>query len=269
MSRWRLQRLAVAWAVALAEMEMPREEIPRRSHQAPASSPDGSGPELENSLEKSLGDLKNGRGDLQKSLGDLRFRALLSDDDWHTLPLAVRRRFSKRLAGGCTAIYAGEVLETHMSRLGWCLAQAARLLGGPLPTSRDANVPSVVTVTEDVATGGQIWTRLYARRSGFPQIIHSSKRFAGSTGIEEYLGCGVGIALRIAVRDRALVFRSDSYFLHIFGRRLRLPAWLAPGTMTVSHAERSDGRFSFTLEVSHPRFGLLIRQSAMFREASS
>ena len=39
-----------------------------------------------------------------------------------------------------------------MSRAGWWLAQAARLIGGPLPLSRDAHVPSVVTVTEDVAT---------------------------------------------------------------------------------------------------------------------
>jgi hypothetical protein len=273
MSRRRLQRLALAWAVTLQDMDLadvesadlvPADlaaadveaahltsagsEIPPQSPQAPAPQPDNSQPD--------------------KSVGDLRFRALLSDDDWHALPLAVRRRFSKRLAGGCTAIYAGEVLETHMSRLGWCLAQAARLLGGPLPTSRDMNMPSVVTVTEDMATGGQIWTRLYARRQGFPQIVHSSKRFAGSTGIEEYLGRGFGIALRIGVCRRALVFRSDSYFLQIFGRRLRVPTWLSPGTMTVGHAERGDGRFAFTLELTHPRFGLLIRQSAAFREAS-
>ena len=98
------------------------------------------------------------------SLGDLRFRALLSDEEWCSLPPPVRRRFSKRLAGGRTAVYAGEVLATRMNRAGWCLAQLARLIGGPLPLSCDANMPSVVTVTEDMATGGQIWTRLYARR---------------------------------------------------------------------------------------------------------
>jgi len=202
------------------------------------------------------------------SLGDLRFRALLSNEDWASLPLPVRRRFSKRLAGRRTIVYAGEVLETRVSAAGWCLAQLARLIGGPLPTSREANVPAVVIVTEDMATGGQIWTRLYARRRGFPQIIHSSKRFAGSTGIEEHLGHAFGMALRVSVHDGALVFSSDSYFLKAFGNRFRLPAWLSPGMMTVTHTEQDDGRFEFTLEVKHPRFGVLIRQSAMFRESA-
>jgi hypothetical protein len=236
MTRQRLQRVAMEWAVTLAIMEVPD---PLCDVTAPPS---------------------------DDSLGDLRFRALLSDDDWASLPLAVRRRFSKRLAGGRTVVYAGEVIETRMSGAGWCLAQLARLVGGPLPTAREANVPSVVTVTEDMASGGQIWTRLYGRRRGFPQIIHSAKRFAGPTGIEEYLGRGFGMALRIGVRDGALVFRSDSYFLELFGRRLRLADWLSPGIMTVTHAERGDGRFEFTLEVRHPRLGLLVRQSAAFRE---
>lgn len=91
-------------------------------------------------------------------LGDLRFRALMSEVEWNSLPLSIRRRFSKQLAGGATAVYAGEVLETWMSRAGWWLAQAARLVGGPLPLTRSTHVPSVVTVTEDRRSGGQIWT---------------------------------------------------------------------------------------------------------------
>src|SRR5262245_22346794 len=97
-------------------------------------------------------------------LGDLRFRALMSDEEWNTLPLSIRRRFSKRLAPGDTIVYAGEVLETWMSRRGWWLAQLARLIGGPLPLWHCVHVPAVVTVTEDRACGGQIWTRLYGRR---------------------------------------------------------------------------------------------------------
>ena len=198
-------------------------------------------------------------------LGDLRFRALLSDEDWTSLPLPIRRRFTKRLAGGRTVVYAGEIVETRMSASGWCLAQLGRLVGSPLPLSRDANVPSVVTVTEDMATGGQIWTRLYARRRGFPQIIHSAKRFAGPTGIEEYLGRGFSMELEIGVRGGALMFRSERYFFTLFGRRFGLPRWLSPA-MTVTHSECGDGRFEFALEVDHPGLGLLIRQVGVFRE---
>ena len=149
---------------------------------------------------------------LDVTLGDLRFHALLPDDDWKRLPPATRRRLSKRLADGNTAIYVGEVVEVAFSRIGWWLAQMARLIGGPLPISTDTQVPSIVTVTEDAATSGQIWTRIYARHKGFPQVIHSSKRFAGPTGLEEYLGFGVGMALRIVVDGEDLLFRSAGYF---------------------------------------------------------
>ena len=212
-------------------------------------------------------------------LGDLRFRALMTEEEWFSLPLAIRRRFSKRLAGGQTIVYAGEILESWTSRAGWWLAQAARLIGRPLPLTRDAQVrsrrspavrvASMVTVTEDLATGGQIWTRIYARRKGFPQVIHSSKRFAGPTGLEEYVGRGVGMTLTIYAREGALVFRSKNYFLELFGRRLFLPAWLSPGTLYVTHAELPDGKFSFTLQIFHPRFGLLLRQMAIFREIAA
>jgi hypothetical protein len=219
-------------------------------------------------------------------LGDLRFRALLSDADWLALPVTIRRRFSKRLSGGNTTVYVGEVIETQMSFGGWLLAQAARLIGGPLPVSRDARVPSVVTVTEDVAANGQHWTRLYARRSGFPQVVHSSKRFAGPTGLEEYVGRGVGMALTIHVEaahvpekckavfrrghtpiNNALIFRAAHYFLQLGRFRLRLPAWLTPGVLAVTHAELGDGRFLFRLDITHPRLGRLICQTAAFKEA--
>jgi hypothetical protein len=219
-------------------------------------------------------------------LGDLRFRALMSEAEWLALPLTIRRRFSKRLAGGRTVIYVGEVTETRMSRAGWLLAQAARLIGGPLPVSRDAHVPSVVTVTEDVATSGQHWTRLYARRRGFPHIVHSSKRFSGPTGLEEYVGRGIGMALTIHVEahvpekwepvfrkghapkeNYALIFRAAHYFVQLGGFRIRLPAWASPGALSVTHAELGDGRFLFKLDIVHPRLGPLILQTAAFQEA--
>ncbi|MBR1189937.1 DUF4166 domain-containing protein [Bradyrhizobium sp. AUGA SZCCT0160] len=202
-------------------------------------------------------------------LDDDRFHALLSDADWGRLPLAVWRRFSKRHVDGATVVYVGEVEEAWFSRIGWWMAQLARLVGGPLPTGSETGVPMVVTVTEDAASGGQIWTRICARSHGFPQVIHSSKRFAGPTGLEEYVGHGISMALRIFVEHEALVFRSVGYALQIGPLRLALSPWLTPGDITVIHADLGGGTFRFTLDIVHPRFGRLIRQSAVFREAAS
>jgi hypothetical protein len=202
-------------------------------------------------------------------LGDLRFRTLIGEQDWAALPAAVRARFGKSVAGGRTVVYAGEIVECRMSGSGYLLAQLVRLVGAPLPLFRDVLVPAIVTVTEDAAAGGQFWTRIYGRRRGFPQVIHSSKRFAGPTGLEEYVGRGIGIALRVKVADGALHFLSDHYFLSLGGRRLRLPAWLAPGALTVSHVDRGDGSFAFRLVLKHRWLGEMIRQTAVFREQAA
>lgn len=199
-------------------------------------------------------------------LGDMRFSTLLGADAWQLLPAPVRARFAKRLGAGQAVTYAGTIHESRKSLAGQLLAQACRLIGAPLPLADDLGVPAVVTVTEDGASGGQFWSRMYGRRRGFPQVIHSSKRFSGPTGLEEYLGCGHGIALALKADATALHFVSDHYFLKIGGWRLRLPRFMSPGHLTISHIERGSGMFEFRLQLNHPLLGEIIRQSGNFRE---
>lgn len=199
-------------------------------------------------------------------LADLRFRNLLGAPAWDALPPAVRARFGKRLGAGQSASYTGQVLECRMSLPGWLLAQACRVIGAPLPLGRDGGVAAAVTVTEDGASGGQVWTRIYARRRGFPQVIHSAKRFAGPTRLEEYLGGGFGIALTVRATADGIRFVSDHYFLQLARLRLRLPAWLAPGALTIDHADRGAGAFTFTLALRHRLLGTLIHQVSLFHD---
>jgi len=194
------------------------------------------------------------------------FRSLLGTERWSALPAAVRARFRRRIAAGACVTYVGEVAECRMSRFGWLLANLARLVGAPLPLHRDTGVPACVTVTEDIAGGGQFWTRQYGRRAGFPQVIFSAKRFTGPTGIEEYLGLGFGIALRLAAEDGILWFLSDHYFLRLGRFRLRFPRWLAPGNLAIGHVDCGGGRFAFTLDLIHPLAGELIHQLAIFAD---
>jgi len=202
-----------------------------------------------------------------RPLLDLRFRRLMGREAWDALPQAVRQRFSKQLSGDAVALYRGRVVRTDFSALGWLLAQILRIIGAPLPVSRDTDVPAVVSVSEDHRSGGQVWSRLYGRRNGFPQVIHSAKRFAGVTGIEEYVGHGVGMALKVEALADGLRFISDHYFLTIAGRRLRLPRWIEPGQTVVEHHDLGHGCFRFSLMLHHPWLGRLVEQHALFRDA--
>ena len=97
-------------------------------------------------------------------------------------------------------------------------------------------------------------------------MIHSAKSFAGPTGIVEHIGGGFGMALTVRAEADALIFTSDHYFWQ-FGRvRLRLPRWLTPGATVVTHQHLGAGRFAFDLRVTHPRFGELVNQHALFRD---
>ena len=121
-----------------------------------------------------------------EQIGDFRFRGLLSPADWGALPPAVRHRFSKRLAGGATTIYTGHVTICAMSRTGWLLAQALRIIGAPLPLARQTGLPTVVTVTEEMpraARTGRAFMRARAasRRSSTRQSDFRVRRGSRNT----------------------------------------------------------------------------------------
>jgi hypothetical protein len=206
------------------------------------------------------------RGWEESPLYDYRFRRLVPREAWDALPDDIRRRFAKRLYGAAVATYSGEIIWTRLSAAGWLLAQLCRLIGAPLPLARSGPAPASVAVSEDRASGGQCWTRLYGRRRGYPQVIHSAKRFAGTTGLEEHIGGGFGMALTVRAEADALIFASDHYFWQAGRVRLRLPRWLAPGATVVTHQHLGGGRFAFDLQVTHPRLGELVNQHALFRD---
>lgn len=197
---------------------------------------------------------------------DSRFRRLIPAAGWLALEPAIRARFTKRLRGPCVAVYRGEILETRLSRIGWMLSQLCRLIGAPLPLFRDRNVAAVVIVSEDEATGGQRWTRIYHRFGNNPQVINSAKAFGGPTGLEEHVGGRIGMALRVEAASNCLTFLSDHYFVRIGPRRVRLPAWFGPGVTKVTHRDLGGGRFAFDLNLCHHFLGEIIHQHAIFRD---
>ncbi len=158
-----------------------------------------------------------------------------------------------------------------MTLVGRLVAQLARLVGAPLPLEASGRVPVTVIVSGSVAPpAAKLWTRIYERARGFPQVIQSVKSFGGATGLEEIVGARRRHAAA-AWRSRrcARCFEAPDISFAALGVQLSLPDWLTPGVIEVVHREETGGQFSFSLSVTHLWAGLVIDQIAFFREEQS
>ncbi len=187
------------------------------------------------------------------------FQALLGSSAWRRLPRAIRERFTG-LVSGC---FSGRLIKRRSTWQGDLLVQLGRLIGSPLPSGSGAT-DVVVSVAQNKTLSGAIWTRVY-QREGFPQVINSVKRFAGPTGLEEYLGFGVVMALAVSVEQRALRFDSAGFYLARGRWRIRLPL---PIEMKVLHEVSEEGpasAFAFALTIRF-RNQEIIHHYAVFSE---
>lgn len=186
----------------------------------------------------------------------LDLAALLGAEAWQRLPSAVRRRFA---AGHPDTRYRGR-MSLRCSPLGRLLAGLAWPLKSPLVPHNLDDVAAEVQVRDD-GRGGVVWTR----RLG-AQTVCSVKSAHPDGGVLERTRGGLAMALDVFEDDGALVFQSRHYAWCWGPFSLRLPDALSPGTCRVEHRDLGQGRFRFTLSMTHPRWGETFHQSGVFAD---
>ena len=146
-------------------------------------------------------------------LSDLRFRALMTDKDWASLPLSIRQRSAGASPGDARRLLRRDTgLLDEPCRM--VARPAARPIGGPCrlraalmpPTSEHPS--SIVTLTERI--GGHIWTRL----SCAPQRLPAGHPFLQAFRRSDRPGRICRLRRRHRAhghaREGALIFRSEN-----------------------------------------------------------
>jgi len=185
--------------------------------------------------------------------------ALLGPSAWNRLPAAVRRRFAPDHGD---AVYVGR-MDLHCSPTGRVFAALSRVVGSPLTSTCKTGIAAAVRVHAD-GRGGMVWERRFGPADPGTPTVRSTKELGPDGRLFERTDGGLGMALAVFEHQGSLVFESRHYAL-VAGRwRLPIPALLTPGTCRVTHTDLGEGRFRFTLEMTHPLWGRTFHQSGVF-----
>lgn len=197
----------------------------------------------------------------------LDLAALVGAEAWARLPAAVQRRFA---AAHADTVYRGH-MDLGCSRGGRVMALLGALFGSPLTGRRAQQVPTSVSVRGN-GRGGVVWERRFHHAAGdggaaSDRVVRSTKEMDtdGAT-LRERTDGGLSMALRVFEDDGALVFESSRYFLALGRWHLPVPALLSPGVCRVSHRDLGQGRFRFTLTMTHPLWGQTFHQTGVFAD---
>lgn len=199
------------------------------------------------------------------SEGEL-FKKILGEE-WRSLHPDIRVRFDRNPLPGKPITYTGELSELSCSRLGKLLGYLTMpMIQGALMPFNDADFPVDIQVYSKENNPAIFKQRTYRLNGRKPMQFTSYMRESSKGEVLEYVGMGLGMKLRLDVRDGNLHFESDGYFWELFGVRLPLPGLLTPGKTFLYHRNHSANQFDIRIEIRHPVFGTTFTQAGIFRE---
>jgi Domain of unknown function (DUF4166) len=140
------------------------------------------------------------------------------------------------------------------------------IVKGALIPYNDAHFPVDIQVFSKQDCPSIFKHRIYRLHNRKPIEFTSFMRESEKGEVLEYVGMGIGMKLRLSVRDGDLHFASDGYFWDIFGARIPLPDLLTPGRTRLCHRNNGPSEFHIEIEITHSLFGKTFGQTGVFRE---
>ncbi len=184
---------------------------------------------------------------------------------WGELHPLVRRHYDVRPGTEQRVTMRGTMDEVYHSTAAKPFLLLGRIFGALVPY-RGRNVPVEVhnwgriENTQDV-----FWHRTFSFPDRRPFVFSSRMVHIAGDEIVEYVRFGMGVRMRMSVRDGALIFTGIGYRWNLGPFTLYLPSWLILGHAVIEERALSDDEFLVDFKMEHPLLGRTFAYSGRFR----
>jgi hypothetical protein len=183
---------------------------------------------------------------------------------WSELGEIVRRHYDITPGTASDMTIDGVMSEVYHSPVAKLFLLPGRLFGALVPY-KGKNIPTRVrNWTENGDDTAMFWHRTLRFPGRSPTVFRSRMVHAGNDEIIEYVRFGVGIRMRLSVRDAALVFESVGYVWNIGVLHLPIPGWAILGNAVIVEKPLPDSQFHIDFVIRHPIFGRTFSYSGIF-----
>lgn len=186
---------------------------------------------------------------------------------WNELHPLVRRHYDVPTGTDKRVVMRGIMDEVFHSTAAKAFLLFGRIFGALVPY-RGRNIPV------DVRNWGRpdnptdmFWHRTFSFPGRPPFVFASRMVHVGGDEIVEYVRLGMGVRMRMSVKNGALVFTGIGFRWDLGPLTIYLPSWLILGHAVIEERAVSDEEFFVDFKMVHPLFGRTFAYSGTFRIA--
>jgi len=182
--------------------------------------------------------------------------------DWPHLPPVFHKHYANRpythdvvTVNGHLDVYCARPLRL----MGWAL----RLTGG-FPPYTESQVPVTVHFRSDPHTKRYHFERIFNFKGRRPYHFHSYMEQTQASEVVEITRNRLGWHAQYGWNNGNVVLQHKAFVLRVLGYTIRLPLEILLGQVIATETATSDSAFDMSMEIRHPRWGLVYSYKGHF-----
>lgn len=191
---------------------------------------------------------------IQKALGN----------NWDDLAETVKQHYDITPGEASNMTIKGVMDEVYHSPIAKLFLLPGRIFGALVPY-KGKNIPTEVkNWTTSDNNAAMFWHRTLEFPNKAPVIFKSRMEYVKDDEIIEYVRYGMGIRMRVSVKNNALIFKSIGYVWKLAGIKIPIPTWAILGDAEIIERAISDDEFFIDFNMTHPLFGRTFSYSGLY-----